>query len=369
MSTPPAEAKPAAPLRLLMLGPLLGPPEEPLVGTPGGVNYSFHLLVRELLARDDVEVEVINTFRGEGPLGVSDVALTLATFWRTLLRGLRNDVVSFHASTRATQLFGPLVWLVCRLIRRPYVLREFGGSLDADMREMSSLGRALVGLGLRADLVLLQTRALVEHFRATRPGKRIEWYPTSRPTHEGPPAAERAPGPARRFVFVSHVKLSKGIGELMQAAEALPDECDVEIYGPLREGLTEAFFAGCTHVHYGGVLRPEAVQRTLAERDVLVLPTYHYGEGYPGIVLEAYSVGLPVITTRWRAIPELVEDGKTGLLVEPRDADDLTRALLRVAGDAALLEKLRAGAREMGERFGSARWAGELVRQCRDLTD
>jgi glycosyltransferase involved in cell wall biosynthesis len=65
---------------------------------------------------------------------------------------------------------------------------------------------------------------------------------------------------------------------------------------------------------------------TLAEATVVCLPTY-YGEGVPKILLEAMSVGRPIITTDMPGCRELVESGRTGALVERRNAESLARAI------------------------------------------
>ncbi|MDC0505936.1 glycosyltransferase, partial [Amylibacter sp.] len=57
--------------------------------------------------------------------------------------------------------------------------------------------------------------------------------------------------------------------------------------------------------------------------DFLVLPTTWHGEGYPGVIIEAFSIGLPVIATNFRAIPDLVKDNYNGFLVEQNNIDNL----------------------------------------------
>ncbi len=63
------------------------------------------------------------------------------------------------------------------------------------------------------------------------------------------------------------------------------------------------------------------------------------------VILEAMSAGRPVIATRVGGTPELVLDGKTGLLIERRDPEGLAAALLTVLRDEALRERLGAAAR------------------------
>src|SRR5262249_42799713 len=78
---------------------------------------------------------------------------------------------------------------------------------------------------------------------------------------------------------------------------------------------------------------------------VFVLPTLHDSFGF--VFLEAMSMVLPCVGTRLFAIPEIIEEKVTGLLVEPGDAKQLAEAIVAILGDPA-------AAREMG-RLGRAR--------------
>jgi glycogen synthase len=54
--------------------------------------------------------------------------------------------------------------------------------------------------------------------------------------------------------------------------------------------------------------------------------------------------GVPIVASRTGGIPDVVEDGRSGLLAEPGDADDFARAIARILGDESLADSLRAGA-------------------------
>jgi glycosyltransferase involved in cell wall biosynthesis len=85
--------------------------------------------------------------------------------------------------------------------------------------------------------------------------------------------------------------------------------------------------------------------------DVFVLPSH--AEGVPKSVIEAMALGKPVVTTTVGSIPDLVEDGVTGLLVAPRDPDALADCLVRLVRDAALRDRLGRAARQQVLRDGS----------------
>jgi glycosyltransferase involved in cell wall biosynthesis len=82
--------------------------------------------------------------------------------------------------------------------------------------------------------------------------------------------------------------------------------------------------------------------------DLFVMPSRW--EGMPNAVLEAMSHGLPVIATRAEGSTELVRDGETGLLVDIDRADELARALLLLAHDVDLRQRMGRGGREVTRR-------------------
>jgi glycosyltransferase involved in cell wall biosynthesis len=89
-------------------------------------------------------------------------------------------------------------------------------------------------------------------------------------------------------------------------------------------------------------------------------------DGFPNVLAEAMAMGVPVVSTRISGIPELIDDGVHGLLVNPRDPQGLAQALRRVLEDEGLRERLvRVGRQRICERFDSRRTTLAL----RDLFD
>ena len=78
-------------------------------------------------------------------------------------------------------------------------------------------------------------------------------------------------------------------------------------------------------------------------------------EGLPHVVLEAMSQGIPVVASRVGGVPEIVEDGVNGLLVQPRSCPELKQALMRLAGDRIEREKLAKAARRTARKLGVRR--------------
>lgn len=93
----------------------------------------------------------------------------------------------------------------------------------------------------------------------------------------------------------------------------------------------------------------------LRSAHVVVLPSFMQGETFPLCLLEGMAMGLPAIGTRWFGIPDIIEDGRTGFVVEPRDPVALAGAIERFLADPALWASASRRAQErMRERFTGA---------------
>ncbi len=132
---------------------------------------------------------------------------------------------------------------------------------------------------------------------------------------------------------------TKGMGELATAAELLLSQYErFQLVcvgdGPARDRLLALLGRfPRERVVLPGRVAPEEVPRFLQAADFFVLPSY--SEGMPQAVLEAMNCGLPVVATRVGGVPEAVLDGETGLLVEPKNADQLRSAMERMITDEA----------------------------------
>lgn len=109
-----------------------------------------------------------------------------------------------------------------------------------------------------------------------------------------------------------------------------------------------------------------------AEHDVFALPCVVAADadrdGLPNVLIEAGSAGCVLVSTSVSGIPELIEDGTSGLLVPERDVTALADALERLSRDPALRDRLRRGARSVvSERFDLERNVAELAAQLRRL--
>lgn len=149
------------------------------------------------------------------------------------------------------------------------------------------------------------------------PAERIAIKPNSVKPMAEPCWEGRAGG-----VFVGRLSHEKGIGTLLSAMDRLPG-ADVRVVG--GGDLAEEASAKLGARYLGFQALPEVI--ALMRRSAfMVLPSIWY-ENFPRTIVEAYSVGVPVIASRIGALAELVEHERTGLLVNPGDPADLASKL------------------------------------------
>jgi glycosyltransferase involved in cell wall biosynthesis len=336
---------------LLLIGPL--PIEGDVIG---GTKVSFAGLVSGLEDDQRFEISVQNTSR---PLaGRSRLARTL---WNLggLAAGLcsildprrRYDVIVFNASSGGALRSGPLVWAAARLRRIPLAVRLFGGDFDLFHDRAGRICHALAHFTfLAAPLFLFQTRMLCERFGA---GSGRRWWPTTRDLRPDP---DPRPARATRFLFLGQLRREKGIDEVLSASGDLPEGATLTVCGPPMPGYAVPADLASARVDFRGAVPHEGVREVLAAHDVLLFPSYHAGEGMPGILIEALQMGLPVICSAWRALPEIIHHEENGLLVAPRSVSELSLAMQRIARDEALFHRLSAGALRSGELYRRPEW-------------
>jgi teichuronic acid biosynthesis glycosyltransferase TuaC len=136
----------------------------------------------------------------------------------------------------------------------------------------------------------------------------------------------------KAVIFVGELKINKGIFELINVLKNLISNYPllhaiIVGDGPEHSVIKNEVYSGKLNnkIHLVGNQRHSEVYSWLSAADIFVLPT-HY-EGLPNAVLEAMACNLPVISTDVGGVPEIIDDGKNGILIRARDEDALSRAI------------------------------------------
>jgi glycosyltransferase involved in cell wall biosynthesis len=164
----------------------------------------------------------------------------------------------------------------------------------------------------------------------------------------------------------------KDVPSLIRAMPLVRDalDCGVTLLvvgdGPQRDELERLAddLGVASNIRFLGY-RDDAIQ-ILASSDILCHATLF--EGMPMVVLEAMALGLPVVATRAPGVTDVVDDGRTGILVPPRDPKALADAIVRVVEDDDLRKRMVEAAREaIASAHNTAAWTARIEQIYEEL--
>jgi glycosyltransferase involved in cell wall biosynthesis len=163
-------------------------------------------------------------------------------------------------------------------------------------------------------------------------------------------AAQRPPQPRKEQVIgiVARLDLQKGFECLLRALRRLRDTFPGLRLLVVGEGPDRAAIESLVTEHGLNDVVTLAGQQSdmpaiYASMDIFVLPSLN--EGLPMTLLEAMAASLPVVATRVGAVPTVIRDGETGLVIEPADESALVRAITALLANPELCRRLARGAR------------------------
>ena len=149
--------------------------------------------------------------------------------------------------------------------------------------------------------------------------------------------------PPARILAVGRLAADKGFDYLLRAAADLLRRgvaLEVEILGDGPEGPALRALAAtlgiAERVRFGGWVPFREVHRAMQQATILVHPSAGLGDGLPNVIREAMALGTPVVASRIAGIPEALDDGRCGVLVQTKDATALAEGIARLLGDPAL---------------------------------
>jgi glycosyltransferase involved in cell wall biosynthesis len=152
-------------------------------------------------------------------------------------------------------------------------------------------------------------------------------------------------------VFVGRLSAEKGVKFLVETFQDLPDiQLKIIGDGPLNNDIQDYIRNNnLKNIHLAGYRNSIEVNRFMKSARFLILPSLCY-EGFPMVICEAYSLGLPVLASNLGSLPELIVDGVTGLLFNPGDKNDLKYKIRKLWHSDDFLKSMGMSAKSEFER-------------------
>ena len=298
------------------------------------------------------------------------VATALLEYLQLLLQG-RLALVHAHTASRASFWRKSVFILLALAARKPVILHLHGGGFEEFYNDECGVVRKfLIRYVLnRVDRVVVLSSQWQERIRAIAP--RATTVCIFNPVPAAP-ASDVAPRRDNVVLFLGRFVHRKGVIDLLRAIAiarvrfpSIRLRCGgnddvVDLMRCARElGVDEC-------VEMLGWVDGAAKERALSEAAVYALPSY--AEGLPMGVLEAMSAGAPVVASSVGGIPDAIQDGVDGYLVEPGDVDALADRIQRLLADTRLRAEFAASAQAKVQRlFGVPTILGQIEGLYRSL--
>lgn len=294
---------------------------------------------------------------------------------RRLIGESSRPIVHVHTCSGYSFLRSAMDLMVARSLGCCTVLHIHGAKFDSSYDALPAYRRLLLRRCLvRADRVVALSDGWRCKLRDMSPKAHVNVIENA---IECPASTTvtRRPGPIR-FLLLARMDEWKGIGDLLSACAILVTDCvefELILAGPagtagdavsLEAKIKSMHLAGA--VRYVGSVHGREKDVLLKDSDAYVLASW--SEGLPISLLEAIAYGLPVVATRVGAVPEVIADGREGLLVAAKQPSDLARAMQTMIEHPARRAAMSdAGRRLAKQRFTLVRLRDDLVRLYDEL--
>jgi glycosyltransferase involved in cell wall biosynthesis len=347
MSRPEAET-PAKRQAVLLLGPRL----EAL----SGVSTHLKLLLRSRLADDFtlLHFQVGSEGRNEDRVARWMRLLVSPFRFAAAVVASRAAIVHINTALNARAYWRDLAYMVvARLCGARVLYQVHGGALPQAFLGTSRVLAAFLRATLQLpDAIVVLARAELAAFREFVPRQQVlalpnavDCAPYARLTRSH--AGAETP---LRLLYIGRLAREKGLHETLQGlklalAQGIKAELIVAGSGPEEAQLkrsAEQFSLG-RDVVFVGPVSGEGRYALLRWADASILASY--AEGLPYALLESMAAGVPPIASRVGAIPDIVVDGRHGVLIAPADPQAIAQAIRVLASDRGLLARMREACR------------------------
>jgi glycosyltransferase involved in cell wall biosynthesis len=161
----------------------------------------------------------------------------------------------------------------------------------------------------------------------------------------------------RGFLLLTRLTVEKGVRVVLQALASLPRTLEFELViagrGPLEQEVRQAA-ADDPRVRFVGYVTGDVKAALLVGADCLLIPSLWY-ENAPVAAIEAAAHGLAVVASRIGGLPELVDEGRNGMLFEPGHADGLAAIMCGLIGGNVTLPDIATASRELAQQHSITR--------------
>lgn len=336
----------------------------PLPPPVHGVSIMSEYAYESKLIRSEFECAVLplrftNSISEIGSFGIKKLWLMINFCFQLIAKLIRfkPNLVYFTLSPVNSAFYRDA--LFCFIIKSfgVKILLHLHGKGIRDVVTSSSIKKAIYRHTFRKTEVIILANSLATDISPVFDGSPYV-------LHNGIPSStykvSKVISPIPSFLYLSNLVRSKGIMIFLHSIQQLNKKniaFKARIVGALYDVSLEEInnFIDenklASKIEILGPLYGKEKQEVLSQSDILVFPTYYKNEAFPLTILEAMQEGLAVVASSNGAIPEMVEDGKTGFITPMKDLAATTERMELLAEDAALRIEMGNNGRKKFEQY------------------
>ena len=278
--------------------------------------------------------------------------IILRVYWKRIVE--RPEVLYFPPSGPGRAVLRDMaILLSTRFLFKKTVFHFHASGLGENYGALGAVGKWLFrACFFEPDLCIHNSELNLQDGRALRSRKDriIPYGINDLASSEAASGLEPGKEDGLRVLFIGMLDSTKGELDLMEAVKRNKDDgvrVGVRIAGQFKSReYRDEFFEKRRRlglegeVEYLGVIQGGEKVRAFRWANVFCFPTFFSSESFGLVLIEAMQFSLPIVATRWRGVPDLVEDGSNGFLVDIRKPEMIADRLKRLAGDPALRERM-----------------------------
>ena len=240
----------------------------------------------------------------------------------------KQKYIIIAVSRKGRNLLYPFLLFKHRISKCKYSCVVIGGQAVESFKNKSSI-TALH----QADLVTVETEGLKAQMEDAYGLKNVHWMPNYKELKSEAPQVkpEAFQASALRLIFLSSMRDLKGVRTLFTAFKKCRESginIELDYYGPLKDDLDRSLLTDIEHtegVRYCGVVDNDKVLTVMSGYQIFATEYPH--EGFPAVLVEAQSVGLPVIASNINYNGEIIKDGQNGFIFLHGNVEELANKI------------------------------------------
>ena len=242
----------------------------------------------------------------------------------------KQKYIIIAVSRKGRNLLYPFLLFKHRISKCRYSCVVIGGQAVESFKNKSSISALH-----QADLVTVETEGLKAQMEEAYGLKNVHWMPNYKELKSDAPQVkpEAFQASTIRMIFLSSMRDLKGVRSLFIAFKKCRESglnIELDYYGPLKDDLDRSLLTDIEHtegVRYCGVVDNDKVLTVMSEYQIFIFPTEYPHEGFPAVLVEAQSVGLPVIASDINYNGEIIKDGQNGFIFLHGNVEELANKI------------------------------------------